>query len=1146
MLPEETALLHVDRPHSLEREPSEQRETPIQSLAACRSLTSTSAAPLPVQTPAEPPQSAVCCLSRPSSPYSCRLPSPTALLPFRSPDPVVVSPAEHAEQVAAHSAVTLVPASNWLQPLVDSFTSTTVAPVAASQHHDLLLADLEAPSRHARCPASPPSSRTTVKINSSTLAPPPAEPTPSTSSAASASSTSYPTLHPQSFALPTDHAAHLSGPRPLPATHVEGTQAEGGARRQEQPRMRSSIACARCRRSKVKCVNNGVNTTCRACETSGRECTYPPPATAGAGAARRESMLSSHPGGGSDVSPQGETPRRPRTKKTAAPTSTHSIPTKESARPMLDALDNSLLTPQIWTELFEIFQQHFSTDLPFLHPPTFLRPLRQSALQSPPTDAPATPPASPLLLLAFLALTSRFHPTLVAHHSPATSSRPSNPMVAAEYYSVAAKSRLAGHYGDALGVPTLERTQALLMLGLHDWGMCQGVKAWISVGVAVRSAQALGFQFEQDLDDMPLARSLALTTEAQHLGLSTDRDRSRSGLNKGEAFIEQEIRRRTFWSCFIMDRYLASGKYRPSMLNVQELRIQLPSSERAFLFGEKVRTLMLGEEVNGNAGRAEVQNERQASVMLGTWSGDRERSHENGDHSRRAHGNHTVDRSREVEDDSRWEVGLNEGVLSRFIKALDVYSTIVKWSCSGGRRREKYPPWDQRSTFYSLRRQLAEFKETLPRDLTLTPANISAHITSRTSTPYTLMHTVQLLCSIMLHREYVPFIPIRCSKPQGPLDPPIFSPEEYQIPPGFWDDGARECFKSARDLIDLLRVYCINFPWMDPNGFMCKARNQSNGSYSSSDRRGAEAARKALEIVGHMRKRLQMADGWFKTIRRVHLYFSRMKKDFERNTRALEASSESGNSPESYRHLSLREGGSGGGLEEYKLLEKILKEFGSLEDEDLDMPDADTDTSLRLGQGLDDASDAGSSAIKSEVAMEMTDGTPDSASVRGVWNPVNTVGHQRSESGNGTPANLNTAMPGHHYNQFQPGVLSPHNQHFPPSRPSAMTQLEQAGYSTAPPYGSNAHNPTQNHLGHPGEQARQASLSLQQQLQPQQQQPALWSPATKELWLNNLETRFGGDDVAAFVAGNNWEDWAGMAAKEQGGWLSTVWGGAAH
>lgn len=76
------------------------------------------------------------------------------------------------------------------------------------------------------------------------------------------------------------------------------------------------------------------------------------------------------------------------------------------------------------------------------------------------------------------------------------------------------------------------------------------------------------------------------------------------------------------------------------------------------------------------------------------------------------------------------------------------------------------------------------------------------------------------------------------------------------------------------------------------------------------------------------------------------------------------------------------------------------------------------------------------------------------------------------------------------------------------------------------------------------EQVKRASLTLQQQLQSQQQQQETWSADMKENWLNNLDTRFGGDDVAAFVAGNNWEDWALMAATAQGagGWLSAVWG----
>jgi hypothetical protein len=50
-------------------------------------------------------------------------------------------------------------------------------------------------------------------------------------------------------------------------------------RRVEQTRMRSSIACVRCRRSKVKCLNQGPGTPCRTCQNSGRECTYPEPMT---------------------------------------------------------------------------------------------------------------------------------------------------------------------------------------------------------------------------------------------------------------------------------------------------------------------------------------------------------------------------------------------------------------------------------------------------------------------------------------------------------------------------------------------------------------------------------------------------------------------------------------------------------------------------------------------------------------------------------------------------------------------------------------------------------------------------------------------------------------------------------------------------
>lgn len=98
------------------------------------------------------------------------------------------------------------------------------------------------------------------------------------------------------------------------------------------------------------------------------------------------------------------------------------------------------------------------------------------------------------------------------------------------------------------------------------------------------------------------------------------------------------------------------------------------------------------------------------------------------------------------------------------------------------------------------------FTESLPRDMTLTPANISAHITSRTSTPYTMLHATILLCNMFLHREFIPFIPLRATKPEGPLDPPLFPKESYGVPADFWHNSARQLFKSARDLMDLVRT----------------------------------------------------------------------------------------------------------------------------------------------------------------------------------------------------------------------------------------------------------------------------------------------------------------------------------------------------
>lgn len=548
------------------------------------------------------------------------------------------------------------------------------------------------------------------------------------------------------------------------------------------------------------------------------------------------------------------------------------------------------------------------------------------------------------------------------------------------------------------------------------------------------------------------------------------------------------------------------------------------------------------------------------------------------------------------------------------------------------RRTEQHPPWDRRSEFSQLRTQCTDFKASLPRQHTLTPQNTQAHIIRKTSTPYMLVHTVYLLCQIMLHREYVPFIPIRCSKPEGPLDPPLFPPEKYDVPPGFWDDSARECFKAAREVIDLVRscqewtalvetpivgfaiynvafagVYCINFPWMDPGSYLSTRVSTTGGQNiegsKPGDHSGFEAARKALEMIGQMRTKLKMADGWFRTINRMHQYFRRMKRDYRKNVAAMETNaSESEGSPVSTRHLSLREGGLGGGLDEFRLLERTLHDFGNLEDQDTEMTDAGQRPNSRPFDAVyDDNQSHSGTTVKSDEA-ENRAGASASRSESGPWNAINAV-PTSADSRNGSVSTSSNGpfrpydyydqqhpqsqqlsqswqqSDGHQVPNFRPAALVQDTQNEPgappgltspvsrtvstPSQPSPPfhrqhqehpgwsqqhtsypMQLTQGAYGNGYPYPQQQPTPIQSAdpyptpTQHPQEPIHDPA-SMQEMHHP-------WNEMDKEAWLNSLHTGIGGDDYAAFANGGDMMEFAIMSANRGygGGWLSTVWEGA--
>jgi hypothetical protein len=244
------------------------------------------------------------------------------------------------------------------------------------------------------------------------------------------------------------------------------TLGEQEGKKKNPAKMRSSIACSYCRKSKIKCLNSGTNTVCGPCKTNHRVCIYPAPA-AGAGSSSKRTEPAS------GIRNDGEAEVKRVRKKEPDSGRKHSLRD--------DPLETPPITFKLWREIYAQFMLHFSTDLPFLHEATFFDRIKaqETSRRSPETE---------LFLLGMLCLTARHIPELVSFPYPYTPSvksdlKSGDPLIASEYYAHALEARL-----DAvtLATPSLDTIQALLTLGVHSWGMCRGMRSWMWIGIATR------------------------------------------------------------------------------------------------------------------------------------------------------------------------------------------------------------------------------------------------------------------------------------------------------------------------------------------------------------------------------------------------------------------------------------------------------------------------------------------------------------------------------------------------------------------------------------------------------------------------------------------------------------------------------------
>ncbi|KAF2006140.1 hypothetical protein P154DRAFT_603489 [Amniculicola lignicola CBS 123094] len=282
----------------------------------------------------------------------------------------------------------------------------------------------------------------------------------------------------------------------------------------------------------------------------------------------------------------------------------------------------------------------------------------------------------PVLVLAICAISARFstHPQL--RSEPA--------FLRGDNWAITAREIALKRY-DA---PNITILIVYLLLGLHEFGTCQGGRSWMFGGMAQRMAYAL--QLHKELEYDPNVQ------EADRKPLSaTDR----------------EIRRRTMWSCFLMDRFNSSGTDRPLFVNEQYIEVQLPVKEHLYLHEIQAPT----ENLEGNVPNPVPPDSGQLS-------------------------------------DARE----NMGVASYTIRLVCIWGKLVKYMNLGGKERETEPMWSPKSSFYNIKREARDFKQTLPEMLLYNPENLKSHAIGRTANHYLYLHILYQQIILFLHRFSLP------------------------------------------------------------------------------------------------------------------------------------------------------------------------------------------------------------------------------------------------------------------------------------------------------------------------------------------------------------------------------------------------------
>ncbi|KAF2713458.1 hypothetical protein K504DRAFT_368934 [Pleomassaria siparia CBS 279.74] len=569
--------------------------------------------------------------------------------------------------------------------------------------------------------------------------------------------------------------------------------------------MRNPVACVSCRSAKQRCIHNDAP-PCHRCKQGGRAeaCEFPPPGTSSIHRRPKRprqdlgSTPPSHaseaivPGGSRSASAstsvnananqnQGPEPAYRRIDAASgsgiSPTHAahHPSPNYLSSASLLEGLDPfELLTDEVKNSYLRC-----SYKWSFHHTPTLLLRIRDRTLEI-------------WMAWAILALAIRFVKEPPAGFSTQTE--------ASNAFAAHARQILQSD----LETPSISRVQALLMLTGHDWGAGNGRRAWIYLGMAIR-----------------LVEVMELCQEPK-----TPKNRAPTR----EEFIEAEVRRRTAWTCFLMDSLLSGGKGRKRSLTAADMTIQLPCEREGFVFGEAVCT----ESLDGKL----------RMPLLSRPVGEL-------------------------------------GIIAYSMRAANIWGKVARWACSDVVGVEL--PWSPTSEFNELIHELESWKQKLPRRLQYGLFSLHSHNAVDQGQAYCYMHCIYFMSYMFLHRAYLPVLGPHAGTDEGP--------SSYNEHTDMWKNwqktSRRELFKESGavlEMLDEMRTFGVFFlrglvPWIGFTiytavGVMLYSFNFPSGE---DDPRITDKARERViqgcMFLKEMKNQWPMADTWFETIKRMQAYY---------------------------------------------------------------------------------------------------------------------------------------------------------------------------------------------------------------------------------------------------------------------------------